>query len=354
MIIKVAVSGLGNVGRGLLGMWDQLAEWAGSNGVEPRLVAAVDSSAAVINADGIDASALLHNKLTKARLSEISGSKAIDAIKAIDETAPDVFVDMTPTNSTDGEPGMSCVMHALEAGACVVVSSKNHLRSVEAMDGVERLARQHSVAFFDGASVMGGVPVFELADGINAKIFGIRAILNGTSNYVLCQLESMEFDDAIASAIRLGYAEAEYGNDISGRDSALKAVGLCNRLLGAKIPVGEVKLSGIREGMLGIEGVDSELIRRTVARGRRIKLVCSIRRDGPAIRASVGPEFVDMADPLASVSGINNAIEIRGMANQSEISLFLSGPGAGGDVTASRVAADIKKAMRFIRASRRG
>ena len=196
---------------------------------------------------------------------------------------------------------------------------------------------------------MGGIPVFEIMNGMNIKISSIRAILNGSSNYILGLLEKKQFNEALSEAMHMGYAEANYEYDIKGHDSALKAVGLCYRLFGRKISVGQVHLKGISAGHIGIEGIKSEYVRKLKKNRKSVKLICSIEREGDRIAASVAPTILDSNDQFAKIGGVDNAIEIKGKANGSEFSIFLSGPGAGGDATASRVAGNLKMALECLR-----
>ncbi len=353
MMFKIAVSGLGNVGRGLLRMWDQVAGWADANGIKIALVAALDSTGGLADVHGLDPKRVLREKERYKKLAESPASKKINAKYVIDAMKPDVFIDMTPTNVESEAPGFRDVLHALRSGSNVVVSSKNHLRSISAMEQVEALANEGNLVFLDGASVMGGTPVFEALGGLNADIKEARAILNGSTNYMLGRLESVDFDASLSDAIRLGYAEADYRYDTQGYDSALKVVGLCNRIFGKKIEMSSIKMYGIDGKHLGIEGIAGAQVRMLKERGKTIKLVCTIRKTNGRISASVGPEILDGNDPLAGVVGIDNAIEIKCMANMTEFRIFMAGPGSGGDVTASRVAGNLKIALEGMKRCRR-
>jgi homoserine dehydrogenase len=349
MKVKIAVVGLGNVGRSLMQMWGQLELWASGIGADIFLIAALDSSGGIFSQKGINPSIVLREKVSFNEISRSKLSKKIDAKYVIEKLHPDILIDLTPTNVKDGEPGFSNVLCALNQGVNVIVSSKNHLRSIKAMQKVEKLAEKKHAMFLDGASVMGGTPVFEMFDGINSEIIEVRAILNGSTNYILCKLQETGFQSALNDAIKRGYAEADYEYDVKGYDSALKVVGLCNRIFNKKIGRTDVRLFGIDKSHLGIEGIDQPLIQKLKNEGKTIKLVCKISEEAGSIKASVGPEILSKTDSLANIDSINNAIEIKGKANNSELNLFLAGPGSGGDVTASRVAGNLKKMLKELK-----
>jgi homoserine dehydrogenase len=161
----------------------------------------------------------------------------------------------------------------------------------------------------------------------------VSGILNGTCNYILSRMETdgLPFDVCLADAQRLGYAEADPTFDIGGFDSAHKLAILASLAFGAKIDADAVSVEGIQTISLADLAAADEL-------GYRIKLLGVAERTQKGVEQRVHPTMVAKSEPLAQTMGVLNAVTIDGDAVGA---LTLVGAGAGGDATASAVAADI-------------
>jgi homoserine dehydrogenase len=209
------------------------------------------------------------------------------------------------------------------------------------------LAESAGTDIYFGASVGGGIPIVRsLRDGlVGNRIEQIHGILNGTCNYILTRMETagLAFDDALKEAQAEGYAEADPSLDIDGLDTAHKAAILASLAHGFSVPLEAVHVEGIR----GLSDVD---IRYARDLGYRIKLLAVIRRieasgEGTVreVEVRVHPTLVPLGHMLASVSGVFNAVMVRGdMVGET---LFY-GRGAGRRPTASTVIADIADVVR--------
>ena len=234
------------------------------------------------------------------------------------------------------------VMAALEAGKPVVTANKKLL--AEHGREIFELAASKGVDIYFGASVGGGIPIIRvLREGlVGNAIRHIHGILNGTCNYILTRMENegLPFDDVLADAQRLGYAEANPSLDIDGFDTAHKALILAALAYGAQLPLDAVSVSGIR----GLDGRDVSYARDL---GYRIKLVASVAREGDDIEVGVAPTLVPFSHMLASVSGVFNAVLVSG--DLSDDTLYY-GRGAGRAPTASTVIGDIADIARNLAA----
>jgi homoserine dehydrogenase len=161
----------------------------------------------------------------------------------------------------------------------------------------------------------------------------VSGILNGTCNYILSRMESdgLSFDACLAAAQKLGYAEANPTFDIGGFDTAHKIAILASLAFGTKIDAAAVSVEGIESITLADLAAADEL-------GYRIKLLGVAERTAKGVEQRVHPTMVAKSEPLAQTMGVLNAVSIDGDAIGA---LTLVGPGAGGDATASAVAADI-------------
>jgi len=169
-------------------------------------------------------------------------------------------------------------------------------------------------------------------------------VLNGTTNYILERLdEGVAFDQARDEAVELGFAERNWRYDLEGLDVAVKLVGLVRNLCGQVMGASDVILQGDEALGLsrGIVGASPELIARLRAEGKKLKLMGTVERADGRVEARVGPRVLEATDPFARIDGFTNAVRLEGLMNDTRMELFLQGPGAGADETASRVLGNI-------------
>ncbi len=222
---------------------------------------------------------------------------------------------------------------ALLADKNVVTSNKE----VVARFGTELLeiATQNNVRYLFEASVGGGIPIIRPInnDLVSNKITSIDGILNGTTNYILTQMNEngTSFADALKDAQAKGYAEADPTADVEGLDAARKIVILSSLSFGKCISPEKISCKGITE----ITAEDFEIAKGL---GYTIKLIGHSEQINGKIYASVSPRFVPLSNPLAHVSDVYNGILVG--ANMLDKVLFY-GKGAGKLPTASAVVADI-------------
>lgn len=222
---------------------------------------------------------------------------------------------------------------ALLAGKNVVTSNKE----VVARFGTELLtiAKENNVRYLFEASVGGGIPIIRPInnDLVSNEITSIDGILNGTTNYILTQMNEngTSFADALKDAQAKGYAEADPTADVEGLDAARKIVILSSLSFGKCISPENISCRGISE----ITTADFEIAK---ALGYTIKLIGHAEKIDGKIYASVSPRFVPISSPLAHVSDVYNGILVG--ANMLDKVLFY-GKGAGKLPTASAVVADI-------------
>ncbi len=267
----------------------------------------------------------------KERGIDLSGARWMDDPVALARSADiDLLVELI-----GGEEGaaLDCVKAALEAGRHVVTANKALL----ARHGVAlaEIAEAQGVLLNYEAAVAGGIPVIKtmreaMAGNSVSRVFGI---LNGTCNYILTRMEAegLSFDACLKDAQRLGYAEADPTFDIEGHDTAHKLSILTSLAFGTRIAAGDIYMEGI-------SNISQADIRAAGELGYRIKLLGVAQRTDSGIEQRVHPTMVPTASVIAQVHGVTNAVAI-----ETDIlgELLLSGPGAGGNATASAVVGDI-------------
>ncbi len=247
-------------------------------------------------------------------------------------SAPGVHAFVELIGGAEG-PARESVMTALAAGRSVVTANKALL----AHHGFEiaKLAEKTGSALAFEASVAGGIPAIKTMREslIGNEIKRVYGILNGTCNFILTKMqnEGRAFNEVLAEAQRLGYAEADPTFDIGGMDAAHKLAILTSLAFGTRVALDQIHCEGI-------EHITQADIQAAEELGYRIKLLGVALKTDSGIEARVNPAMVPKHSAIAEVSGVTNAIEIE---CDFVGDLLLVGPGAGAKPTASSVIADI-------------
>ncbi|MGL3149947.1 homoserine dehydrogenase [Microbacterium sp. A82] len=240
------------------------------------------------------------------------------------------------------EPARTNILTALNSGADVVTANKALL----ATHGTElfEAADQVGASVHYEAAAAGAIPIIRpLRDSLAGdRVVRLMGIVNGTTNYILDRMDSegADFDEVLADAQRLGYAESDPTADVEGFDAAQKAAILASLAFHTTVPLEAVHREGITQ-------VTPSMIEEARAAGFVIKLlaVCErITTDATeSISVRVYPALVSRTHPLATVHGANNAVFVEAEAAGS---LMFYGAGAGGVQTASAVLGDVVSAAR--------
>jgi homoserine dehydrogenase len=235
------------------------------------------------------------------------------------------------------DPARDHVLRAIGAGKHVVTANKQLL----ARHGEELwdCARSHGVQLRFEAAVGGVVPVIRVLQEslAGAHIERVTGIVNGTSNFILSQMadKGVSYDEALAEAQRLGYAEADPSEDVNGADAAAKMAILARLAFDTPVHLDDVRFEGIDH----LTGDDMEYARDL---GLGLKLIGTAERIGDGLNVRVHPAFLYAGHPLAGVQGAFNAVTVESPAITE---ITISGPGAGGPQTASAVLGDVISAM---------
>jgi homoserine dehydrogenase len=319
--LRLGVAGLGVVGTGLV----QLLQRQGN-------------ALGVRAGRGLSLAAYSARRKRDGR-AEIGDALYFDnAAKLAAEGDIDVYVELI--GGADGI-AFESVKAALQRGVPVVTANKAML----AAHGLElaHLSEAYDAPLFYEAAVGGGIPVIKtLRESLAGNaIERVSGILNGTCNYILSRMETdrLPFEPCLAEAQRLGYAEADPTFDVGGFDTAHKLAILTSLAFGSKIDASAVSVEGIESITLADLAAADEL-------GFRIKLLGVAERTPHGVEQRVHPTMVGKSAPLAQTMGVLNAVSIAGDAIGE---LTLVGPGAGGDATASAVAADLVDVARGAR-----
>jgi homoserine dehydrogenase len=284
-------------------------------------VAIAEKNGSLVNKKGLDLKRALKVQLNKN--ADWTGRKTLDVLKSVDA---DIVLELTPGDIKTGEPGLSHIMKALEAGMDVVTSNKSPiaLRFKDIMD----YAKKKGCEVRYEATVGGAIPLINLCKNtLQAnEVKNIYGILNGTTNFILSKMseESVDLDIALKEAQELGLAESDASYDVDGVDTAVKLVILANSLMGRNISFRDVKTAGIRE-------INSETIELAKKHGSEIRLI------GDVGALEVSPRLIPKSHPL-NISGALNAVLV-----ETDVAgdIIIVGVGAGPRETSSSILSDL-------------
>ena len=316
--IKIALLGLGNVGRGVYKILHQNKE-------------------EIIKRSGyeIEISKILVRDLKKGRGVDVSEDiLTTDFEEILNDDSIKIVVEVMGGI----EPAREYMLKAMEAKKHIVTANKM-LLATEGNEVFEK-AEEMGVMFQYEASVAGGIPII---NGINEnltanKINELYGIVNGTTNYILSkmELEQLEFDSVLQEAKEKGYAEADPTSDIEGYDAQYKLAILASLAFGTKVDIKDV----YREGITKIKPIDMKYASDF---GMSIKLLAIAKDKDGKIELRVHPTMIPETHPLANVYDSFNAIFINGNAVGD---LMFYGRGAGDMPTGSAVVSDIISILR--------
>ncbi|MCS7098136.1 MAG: homoserine dehydrogenase [Candidatus Methanomethyliaceae archaeon] len=335
MQFDIALIGFGTVGRGFVELLiEKKALLKEYYGIEWRITAISDLKlGSIINSKGIDAKEALRLADTGRSLENLSVEKrGLSSLEVIRESSSNLLVEVTWTNLENGEPGYSHVKEALNLGKDVITTNKGPVALY--YRELKELAKKRGAFFKFKGTVMSGTPSFNLIEGPLAGCYieSIRGILNGTTNFILSEMErGMSYEEALREAQRLGYAEADPTMDVEGLDAVAKLAILCNVIFDLDLKPKEIPRRGI-------SSITLEDVKESLSKGKRIKLIARAEKIEGKLIAEVKPIKLSLTDPLANIMGVMNAINFKTDC-LGEITVI--GPGAGRRATGYAILSDM-------------
>lgn len=301
--MKIALIGFGTVGQALVELLLEKSETLQREHHLNVIVVAVAtrSRGTLYHPDGLDTACLLEAAQSGSfdHYPESPGLiRDWDPARIASESSADVLVEASPTNLQTGQPALDLCYAALDSGKHLVLANKGPIAVAYAE--LAARARQHNRRVLFEGTVMAGTPSFKLAfTGLaGCEIRTAQGILNGTTNYILTEMESgTSYAEALKQAQALGYAETDPSGDVEGWDAAGKVVILAAALFGKKLTLESMSVQGISHLTL-------EDIQAAQAAGERWKLIATVTPEGGSVR----PVRLPLTDPLANISGAMNAI----------------------------------------------
>lgn len=320
---RIALIGFGNVGQGFAQILQDRADLlANTYGARFEIVAVSDLlKGSIYDPEGLEPAQLLDTVREGKNLETLTAQyKGWDALQTVADSAADIIVEISYTDLETGEPALSHIRKALEMGKHVVTTNKGPTALF--YPELLKTAAGKNLSIGVEGTVMSGTPTLQLGLDMlaGAGITKVQGILNGTTNYILTQMESgATYATALEEAQAKGYAEADPTGDVDGHDAAGKVVIIGNLLLGLPLTMSDVDRQGITE----ITPADIQAAKDA---GERWKLIGHVEKTATGFIAEVKPMRIPLTHPLAGISGATNAVtystELLG-------DVTLVGPGAG-------------------------
>jgi homoserine dehydrogenase len=320
--VNVGIVGLGNVGMGTIAVLTENAEQISLKlGFDLKIKAVCSPT--------------VHSKQFPPRLKNCL--KTTDWREVVSSPDVDIVAELIGGTSVARE----VIVGAIKERKSIVTANKELI----ALAGGELWDRaiKAGINLAMEASVAGGIPIHAvLREGISGdRIHTLYGILNGTSNFILTEIEKRRaaFEDVLSEAQRLGYAEADPSADIDGYDARAKLAILSALAFGERITPSDIYTEGIRR----IQPIDFQYAHRL---SHTIRLLCTARQTEEGLLLSVRPALIPTATILASVQGAYNAIWVKGVYGADT---FYYGRGAGPHPTGVAVVSDLMRVAREIR-----
>jgi homoserine dehydrogenase len=335
--MRILISGFGVVGRAFARLLEsQRAALYADHGLSPSIVGVIDSKGAALAPEGLDVAALLEAKEKQGSVATLPhhGIDGAPGVDLIEESDAQLLVEATPTSVKSPAPALERLKAAFRTGKHVVCVNKGPL--AVAFPALRELSRHNRAQLRFSGTVGGGTPVLALAAECarGDAVLSVRAILNGTTNFILWRMDQdgLDFEAALAEAVKLGYAETDPSADIDGIDTATKLVILANGVLGRSCTLADVKISGIR----GLPRARIEAARKS---GRVVKLIAEI---GDTTKPQRDPDHSATETPERNSSEGSPPSPPEGNppASVRSVSPWLSGASVALKVEPQEVAAD--------------
>lgn len=324
--MKIAFIGFGGVGQALAKLFLRNVEQLKKQyGIEPVVVAVTDvMKGSIYHPEGLNTNKLLEVVNETGNVENYPDQagliKGWDSLKTIKNSNADIIVEVTYTDVKTGQPAIDHCRAAFQNQKSVITTNKGPVAL--AYKELSELAKKNGVYWGFEGTVMSGTPALRMPIITLAgnEISEIKGILNGTTNYILTEMEKgSSYEDALKKAQKLGYAEADPTSDVEGYDARYKAVILANYLMDEEIDAEDVPCKGISH-------FTEEMVQEALEENKKWRLIARIKKNEEGVKATVQPELIEVSDPLAGVTGATNAIVYEcDLAGP----IMLTGAGAG-------------------------
>ena len=331
---RLALIGFGNVGQGLVQiLHDRSPFFEQAYRARFEIVAVCTlSKGNIYHPNGLSPQSLLDGQAAGSWDGISADHHDWPTDKIIAESTADVIVELSYTDLQTAEPALTYIRGALNASKHVITANKGPIALYYPQ--LLELARSKNLTIGVEGTVMSGTPAVTLGlDALmGAGITKVQGILNGTTNYILTQMENnIAYADALSEAQAKGYAEADPSGDVDGYDAAAKVVIIANLLMGLPLTLTDINRTGISQLTL-------DDIKAAQSANERWKLIGTVEKHTDGFTAAVKPIRLPVSHPLAGVAGATNAITYT-TDLMGDVTLI--GPGAGRQETGYAIIEDL-------------
>ena len=305
--MRIALIGFGGVGKAFLRLLQHKRDTLLKEGIDAKVTYILASKGGIFCEAGVDSDALFDHLEQGGRVDDFpnGGSNEITLDYLTQRAAEiDVAIDLLPTNKQTGQPGLGCVEKMLDTGVHVILADKGP--AMLAYHDLAQRAREHGVQLGLGCTTGGALPSINggIMDLAGADIQSIEGVLNGTTNFIIQEMEQSgcTYAQALKKAQECGIAETDPSLDVEGWDTAGKLLILTNVLMKEHKTLRDVSVAGITQ-------LIPEQIQTARAEGKKYKLVgTACRNEHGILELTVEPRALGADHPLFSADGKNKAV----------------------------------------------
>lgn len=303
--MRVVLMGFGNVGRAFIQLLNNKKKFLENNGISLEVISIFSSKGCIYNPGGFPIDELMSIIDVNKNLEDSpSFSSQIDIDYVIENGGVDTAIIITPTNIYTGEPGLTYITKFLSKGINVVTGDKGPILLEH--NKLKALAKENSCDLYIGCTTGGALPAINagIFDIAGSEVLEIQGIFNGTSNYIINEMEenNLSFEESLKKAQALGIAESNPSLDIEGYDTATKLVIIYNSILNDNKALKDVKISGIKD-------ITKEQIQIGKLQNYKYKLVGRAKQVHKKWELSVSLQKIYSDDSFFNVDGKNKAVK---------------------------------------------
>lgn len=325
--------GYGGVGKAFVKLITDKKSTLQEQGIDLEIVYILNSKGGIYQPEGIDCAAFVTNSKDGNVIPDTEENQKITPEFMLQQNDIDMLVELTSTNKETGEPALSYMLQALQNKIHVVTGNKGPI--VHSYQTLHQVAKENGVQLGIGCTCGGALPsinggTIEMA---GAEIHSIEGVLNGTTNYILKEMEDTgcTYDVALQKAMAAGIAEANPSFDVDGWDTAFKLLILTNVVMKEKKQLSDMKIEGIT-------ALTPEDIQTAMQEGERYKLIGRTERVGDELTMVVRPEKLGQEHTFYNVDGKNKAVKYE---SDTLGDLTLIGGASGTTAAAASILRDI-------------
>jgi len=305
--VRLSFIGFGNVARALVRLLDHKRDLLKQKYDITYSVTGIATGrhGFAVNPNGLDPHRAPELVESGNSISSLSTHLVENTIEVIQHSQADVMFENSPVNTQTGQPALDYIRLALNRGQHAITANKGPV--VHGYRELTALAESKGKSFRFESTVLGGAPVFSVFREAFplAELSSFSGILNATTNIILSRMENGEsYEDAVKYCQSIGVAETDPTNDVDGWDAAIKVAALVTVLMDTPFTPQQVSPTGIR-------GISPEMISNARVEGKRYKLVCSAKKAGDIVSASVAPHLVDATSPLYGMMNSSTGLTLR-------------------------------------------